>query len=68
MPDGGVVHGSSFGERWITRGATAPAPDAGAPTVIRPSFTTGERHAAFGTYIFDQSTVERVRKGLNRPA
>jgi nucleoside-diphosphate-sugar epimerase len=33
-------------------------------TVIRPSFTTGEGHAAFGAYLFDESTVERVRNGL----
>jgi nucleoside-diphosphate-sugar epimerase len=38
--------------------------DAPHVTVIRPSFTTGEGHAALGAYIFDESTVERVRKGL----
>jgi nucleoside-diphosphate-sugar epimerase len=37
----------------------------GAPhaTVLRPSFTTGEGHAALGAYIFDESTAERVAKG-----
>ena len=33
-------------------------------TVLRPSFTTGEGHAALGAYIFDDSTADRIRKGL----
>jgi len=33
-------------------------------TVIRPSFTTGEGHSAMGAYMFDESTADRVRKGL----
>ncbi len=33
-------------------------------TVLRPSFTTGEGHTAMGAYIFDDSTADRVRRGL----
>jgi nucleoside-diphosphate-sugar epimerase len=33
-------------------------------TVLRPSFTTGEGHTALGAYIFDDSTADRMRRGL----
>jgi nucleoside-diphosphate-sugar epimerase len=32
-------------------------------TVIRPSYTTGEGHAAMGSYIFDDTTAQRIKKG-----
>jgi nucleoside-diphosphate-sugar epimerase len=37
----------------------------GAPyaTVIRPSFTTGEGHAALGAYVFDDTTAQRIARG-----
>jgi nucleoside-diphosphate-sugar epimerase len=33
-------------------------------TVLRPSYTTGEGLAPLGAYMFDDSTADRLRKGL----
>jgi len=33
-------------------------------TVLRPSFTTGEGHTALGAFMFDDSTADRLRRGL----